>query len=48
MENSIIETEEKLKDNCVVSKTLLTHTLSEKQSKFPRYNMKCKGKPNTT
>ena len=25
-----------------------TPTLLEKQSKFPRYNMKCRGKPNTT
>ena len=26
----------------------LRHTLLEKQSKFPRYNMKCRGNPDTT
>ena len=27
---------------------LKCHALSEKQSKFPQYNMKCRGKPDTT
>ena len=35
-------------DLCLSSLTLFVSALLEKQSKFPRYNMKCRGKRDTT